>query len=430
MKTVGLIMACEKNITSNIPKYFISLNNQMVLQYVINNMIESRIFDELYIITLKDYETYCQNFKNIKFIFIDSKNYIENGMEAVNQLPEDIDYIIIQDATRPFTPSYHFKELLNQLIIKDTYDYLITTQTIKDTLLEDKLTHVHPINRKEHELGQTPEIIKFKIIKKCILNPNYDYEKFSSFAELLSQNNFIGSGCNLDKLNFKICSSHDLFYTEQALKNCEPKINEVDLNNKNILLFGGSGDIGKAIKNYCVEKGANVVAPDKKEFLSYVKNIKNQKFDCVISSIGTSCTDYEDIIDNYDKIFEVNVWLNILIILACEDRLIKQDGNIIILGSDAGIHGKKNMSLYSASKASIHNFVESYSNILKQKNIRINVIAPVNVKGKLQAKVNPYNNQLKMMNPDDLAKIIGSYITTEETGKIIIGSELKDIYEC
>jgi len=56
--------------------------------------------------------------------------------------------------------------------------------------------------------------------------------------------------------------------------------------------------------------------------------------------------------------------------------LFKDKGSIMMTGSIASIKGMENLSAYGASKAALHTFARVWTNELKSRGIRVNVISP------------------------------------------------------
>jgi NAD(P)-dependent dehydrogenase (short-subunit alcohol dehydrogenase family) len=55
---------------------------------------------------------------------------------------------------------------------------------------------------------------------------------------------------------------------------------------------------------------------------------------------------------------------------------MRDGGSIIMTGSIAGVKGFEGSSIYNASKAAVRSFARSWTNDLKSRRIRVNVISP------------------------------------------------------
>ncbi len=79
--------------------------------------------------------------------------------------------------------------------------------------------------------------------------------------------------------------------------------------------------------------------------------------------------------EHFDQTFDVNV-KGLLFTVQKALPLFKDGGSIILNASIAGIKGIEAFSVYSASKAAVRSFARSWTNDLKSRKIRVNVISP------------------------------------------------------
>ena len=84
----------------------------------------------------------------------------------------------------------------------------------------------------------------------------------------------------------------------------------------------------------------------------------------------------EDITEeHYDNVFDVNVKGTLFTVQKALPVLV--DGaSIIVLGSTAGVKGNAKLSVYSAAKAALRSFVRCWTVDLKERKIRVNLLAP------------------------------------------------------
>jgi len=79
--------------------------------------------------------------------------------------------------------------------------------------------------------------------------------------------------------------------------------------------------------------------------------------------------------ENFDKTFGTNV-RGTLFTVQKALPLLKDGGSIIMTGSIASFKGFEGFSTYNASKAAVRSFARSWTNDLKSRKIRVNVISP------------------------------------------------------
>jgi NAD(P)-dependent dehydrogenase (short-subunit alcohol dehydrogenase family) len=78
---------------------------------------------------------------------------------------------------------------------------------------------------------------------------------------------------------------------------------------------------------------------------------------------------------HFDKIFDVNV-KGAYFTVQKALPLLNDGGSIVLTASISGVKGTPSFGVYGASKAAVRNFVRSWTNDLKARHIRSNVVSP------------------------------------------------------
>ena len=183
------------------------------------------------------------------------------------------------------------------------------------------------------------------------------------------------------------------------------------LENKNVIITGGSRGIGKAIAEKFAQHGANIAFTCIKmseDSLVLAKNLENLGVKAKVYESDAS--DFESAIKLAENVFNdfgsIDVLVNnagitkdnLLLRMSEEDfndvmkvnmnsvfnntkavlrQMLKQkNGSIINLSSVVGVKGNAGQSNYSSSKAAIIGFTKSVALELGSRNIRCNAIAP------------------------------------------------------
>lgn len=184
----------------------------------------------------------------------------------------------------------------------------------------------------------------------------------------------------------------------------------MNLQDKNIILTGGSLGIGKETAKLLVEKGANVLITgrsddrlvlakkysgaetikfDMSDIDNLSKNSKrciehfdNSRIDALINNAGTGVSrkiedlSYEDFL----KVYNVNVFGLALFTKDIVPLMKKQEyGSIINIGSTASLKGYNNGSIYSSSKFALRSMTQCWQSELRKYNIRVSQINPSEV---------------------------------------------------
>ena len=233
------------------------------------------------------------------------------------------------------------------------------------------------------------------------------------------------------------------------------------LENKNVIITGGSRGIGKAIAKKFAQNGANLAITCIKitdEALELVKNIES--LGVKVKVYESDASDFESAIKLAENVFNdfgsIDVLVNnagitkdnLLLRMSEEDfndvmkvnmnsvfnntkavlrQMLKQkNGSIINLSSVVGVKGNAGQSNYSSSKAAIIGFTKSVALELGSRNIRCNAIAPGFIETEMtkalqQDQINEWAESIPLKRsgkPEDvantslfLASDMSSYIT-------------------
>ena len=184
----------------------------------------------------------------------------------------------------------------------------------------------------------------------------------------------------------------------------------MDLENKNILVTGGSLGIGKETAKALVEKGANVLITGRsqdrliesqqytnaKNIISFdisniadisvnAKNcidILDNRVDVLINNAGTGVrSDLDNLnIDDFLAVYNTNVFgLSLLtkeIVPLMKER---KGGSIINIGSTASLKGYKGGSIYASSKFAVRALTQCWQAELRPFNIKVTQVNPSEV---------------------------------------------------
>ena len=233
------------------------------------------------------------------------------------------------------------------------------------------------------------------------------------------------------------------------------------LDNKNILITGGSRGIGKSIVEVLVKNGANVgftfTSSDlaannickelnSKDAKCIAYKSDASKFDQCEKLVNSFLDDFEtiDILINnagitkdnllmrmseedFDKVIEVNLKSVFNMTKACQRIFLKnRQGSIINMSSVVGVKGNAGQSNYAASKSGIIGFSKSIAQELGSRNIRCNIIAPGFIKTEMtdnlsESIIEGWTENIPLKRPGEsgdvanlclfLASDLSSYIT-------------------
>lgn len=219
------------------------------------------------------------------------------------------------------------------------------------------------------------------------------------------------------------------------------------LQGKTALITGAGKGLGKAMALALAAEGVNLgllarTAKDleevKKEAIVINNNIKvalhtadvsdHSQVKTAISTISSELGAVNILINNagilkvgafaelsmadWEQVFKVNVFGLYYTVMETLPYLLQQKaGDVINIGSTAGLKGNANLSAYGASKAAVNNLSESLMQELRKSNIRVSTINPSTIATEMTMNANfTDGNEEKVLQPEDLANIIVDHL--------------------
>lgn len=144
-----------------------------------------------------------------------------------------------------------------------------------------------------------------------------------------------------------------------------------------IFLTGGSGGIGKVVKQILESENIEVISPTSKD-LDLSKNIQNLNYPSVDGFIHCAGVNNIASVDNIDTsslldIYKINT---VSFIELCKNLKIKDNSNIIAIGSLYATGTKEGRLQYSMSKHALLGAVKTLALEKSSSKIKVNLISP------------------------------------------------------
>jgi len=218
------------------------------------------------------------------------------------------------------------------------------------------------------------------------------------------------------------------------------------LKNKNCLITGATGGLGKEIAVELVKCGCNLFLTGKQEkkleklkgdINQYIKNnsvqyqhtdlLNNNELNYLIKKIRAKFNSIDVLIncagifpvnpisknslDEYDTCMNLNVRVPFVLAKEFSKDMVKNEwGRIVNIASSGAYNGLKNTTIYRSSKHALLGLSRSLYNELKEFNVRTFCISPGPIKTEMGKdiikKENPDEDYESFMNPTQIAEFI------------------------
>lgn len=420
---IGVILAGGKGLrfNSKMHKQYLKINGKEMIYYSIFEMRLSKVFDD--IVAVVDEEEYNAGYIADKYEIVcirggaTRNGSIKNALDYVKENYGIDAYVLFHDCDRPFIKHDTFKTFMQLL---DKYDAVAMTREIRDSLVT---TDGKFVDRRCFNLIQTPEAFRLSVLydnfdvnskQTAIINQMPLYAKIY----FLQDNSF----------NFKVIYPEELFLAEQFMRIDYLHANECESVDPSkigkVLLLGGSGGVGLAIKRKLDSMNIQYFAPSHRELdlynvgLSDIERVMPFEPDVIINVAAAYANDDVPLLDSFDVIFNVNLRANLVLIEYA--KKLNKKVNIVLMGSSSSTRGRENLTNYSAAKAALNSIVESQGHNLAEKGVYINAIIPEKIDTPLIQKLHKVAiNKRELLDADEVVNAVLLYASTDAYGKLI-----------
>lgn len=222
------------------------------------------------------------------------------------------------------------------------------------------------------------------------------------------------------------------------------------LENKNVLITGGSKGIGFGLAGVFLKEGANVIIcarnedtldnavnelspngnikgfaadiskPD--EVKNLYANISNEycKLDVLLNNasiLGVRARIEETSEDTWDKVIQINLNAQFYVTKAFLPLLaISPNSSIINVSSSVGRKGKAEWGAYAASKFGLEGLTQVLADEVKDTNMRVNSVNPGGTRTDMRADAYPYEDPMTLPTAEDISKIFLYLASNESIG--------------
>ncbi|WP_109406997.1 bifunctional cytidylyltransferase/SDR family oxidoreductase [Proteus faecis] len=447
-RNIAVILASGtgSRFESKIPKQFVKLAGKPVIQYTIEAFENCSAIDEIYVVTKEDYIdlvyeiTNKNELKKISKVISGGKERYDSTWAAINATPEENCNLIIHDAVRPFISEKIINDCIAALVKYNAVDVVVDAV---DTIVEVDGNFISNIpDRRKLKRGQTPQAFKRDTLKDAYNKFFLDPQKAASddcgivLKYLKEEKIYTINGA---ESNFKLTHQQDLYLADNIIKdglytrlNADSNLIKEKIDNKVVVVIGGSSGIGEDIVTQCKKLNSkvyscsrsqnNVDVTDKKSIDLFLNEIflKENRIDFIINTTGLLIKkpllsmSNSEITDSY----MINYTGVINVALASYKYLKESQGMLINFTSSSFTRGRPNYSIYSSTKAAIVNFTQAIAEEWLPLGIKVNCINPERTDTPMRRSnfgIEPANS---LLSAEAVAKFTLSAMSFEHTGQV------------
>lgn len=411
----------ERFLDPKTPKQFHFLSGKRVYEYSLETFLQSGHFSQILLACHKDWlatlEKELQGKSSIIRLVEGGSTRQESVKKSLPFLDKTIEKVLVHDGARPFVSFKMIEDLLDAL---KTFEASGTYIPSQDTIgVTDTQTIFHIPDRATMQRGQTPQSFhKSLLVQAHIQAEHSGVTQATCDIQLALRIGAKVKRIDGDETNIKITTPIDLYLAEHLLRiKTTPHTLDFDFRGKKIALIGASGGIGQQIHKELLKEGAEVIplsrnsTPFSLDLLktSSIKKTSKELLDnygaldgCIFSA---GCLHKGSIEKLEEKQVNEMARVNFLSLVPLLQHLpLKKEALFILIGSSSYFRGRKEIGVYSATKAASINLLQSLSEECPK--LKIQIICPKRTDTPLRKKNFPYEDPTTLAKPCDVAKSI------------------------
>ncbi|GAB5411044.1 MAG: bifunctional cytidylyltransferase/SDR family oxidoreductase [Chlamydiales bacterium] len=394
---------------SDLPKQFQNLSGKPVYLHTVERFLSSKLFSEVILVCHPDWIEKVDVPDDVQVV-AGGRTRQESSFLGASATSCKIEKVVIHDAVRPLVSEEILQANVRALQKADAVDTCIPSP---DTIVHAKkcdLISAIP-KRSEYLRGQTPQSFSKQVFLQA--HKNAKGNNASDDCQLVLQIGLPVAIVPGSEENIKITTPLDLYIAEQLMRQQTPiQTGKVEsLAGKRFVVAGGNGGIGSAICKKLQAAGARAI-PLSRSTRAFSTNLCNAdecrevfaeigEIDGLIHAVGNL------LVKPFDQLSveEMNEMIdsNFKSLLYCARfAQIRSGGHFLPIGSSSYYRGRKGYGVYSAAKAAVVNFVQSFAE--ERPDLFVNVCLPARTNTNLRRKNFPDEPIEKLLQPTFVAE--------------------------
>ena len=455
MRNIGVLLAggSGNRFGADKPKQLIKVAGKTIIEHTIEVFQKALDISEIAIVINPAYVSEIENIVNknaynkVKKILQGGKERSDSSIAAIRayELEPDADQInlIFHDAVRPFIDLPTISNVVKALNKYNAVDVAIpATDTIIEVNEDNTISNIP--RRDKLRRGQTPQGFKLKTVRDAyqlaLNDPNFQATDDCGVVlkYLPEEPIFVVSG---SETNIKVTYELDMFIADKLfqLKHLDytsAVLNESQIENlqdKVVVIFGGSYGIGSDIENILKANNVKVESFSRTATDTNVKNVEdiqkalklvNDKYGKIDYVVNTAAILNKEPLanltsDEVREIIDVNYMGMINVAKESFSYLKATKGQLLLYTSSSYTRGRSSYSLYSSTKAAAVNFTQAIAEEWRDVGVRVNCINPERTKTPMRVKHFGNEPEDSLLKSKDVALVSINTLLSDFTGQIV-----------
>lgn len=455
MRNIGVLLAggSGNRFGADKPKQLIKVAGKTIIEHTIEVFQKALDISEIAIVINPAYVSEIENIVNknaynkVKKILQGGKERSDSSIAAIRayELEPDADQInlIFHDAVRPFIDLPTISNVVKALNKYNAVDVAIpATDTIIEVNEDNTISNIP--RRDKLRRGQTPQGFKLKTVRDAyqlaLNDPNFQATDDCGVVlkYLPEEPIFVVSG---SETNIKVTYELDMFIADKLfqLKHLDytsAVLNESQIENlqdKVVVIFGGSYGIGSDIENILKANNVKVESFSRTATNTNVKNVEdiqkalklvNDKYGKIDYVVNTAAILNKEPLanltsDEVREIIDVNYMGMINVAKESFIYLKATKGQLLLYTSSSYTRGRSSYSLYSSTKAAAVNFTQAIAEEWRDVGVRVNCINPERTKTPMRVKHFGNEPEDSLLKSKDVALVSINTLLSDFTGQIV-----------
>jgi len=455
MRNIGVLLAggSGNRFGADKPKQLIKVAGKTIIEHTIEVFQKTLDISEIAIVINPAYVSEIENIVNknaynkVKKILQGGKERSDSSIAAIRayELEPDADQInlIFHDAVRPFIDLPTISNVVKALNKYNAVDVAIpATDTIIEVNEDNTISNIP--RRDKLRRGQTPQGFKLKTVRDAyqlaLNDPNFQATDDCGVVlkYLPEEPIFVVSG---SETNIKVTYELDMFIADKLfqLKHLDytsAVLNESQIENlqdKVVVIFGGSYGIGSDIENILKANNVKVESFSRTATDTNVKNVEdiqkalklvNDKYGKIDYVVNTAAILNKEPLanltsDEVREIIDVNYMGMINVAKESFSYLKATKGQLLLYTSSSYTRGRSSYSLYSSTKAAAVNFTQAIAEEWRDVGVRVNCINPERTKTPMRVKHFGNEPEDSLLKSKDVALVSINTLLSDFTGQIV-----------